>query len=165
MYGVHGEQLAIAEFADALLVVPKTLAVNAAKVRHCAVQSVCCVVRAVKCVCFGGGRQLQVWINVWLQTYINAPGAAGRCRVCCLDAFGSCLQGATELLAKLRALHHTAQSSSDKRNLGQFGLDLVNVPMFHAVARIGCLQDATELAAELRACQHTTQRVTRSHNP
>jgi chaperonin GroEL (HSP60 family) len=34
------EQLAIAEFADALLVIPKTLAVNAAKVRHCAVQSI-----------------------------------------------------------------------------------------------------------------------------
>lgn len=29
------EQLAIAEFADALLVIPKTLAVNAAKVRGC----------------------------------------------------------------------------------------------------------------------------------
>lgn len=29
------EQLAIAEFADALLVIPKTLAVNAAKVRQC----------------------------------------------------------------------------------------------------------------------------------
>jgi hypothetical protein len=29
------EQLAIAEFADALLVLPKTLAVNAAKVRAC----------------------------------------------------------------------------------------------------------------------------------
>ncbi len=29
------EQLAIAEFADALLVIPKTLAVNAGKVRRC----------------------------------------------------------------------------------------------------------------------------------
>ncbi|KAF6250936.1 chaperonin complex component [Scenedesmus sp. NREL 46B-D3] len=58
------EQLAIAEFADALLVIPKTLAVNAAK-------------------------------------------------------------DATELVAKLRALHHTAQSSADKRALGQCGLDLI----------------------------------------
>jgi T-complex protein 1 subunit alpha len=37
-----------------------------------------------------------------------------------------CLQDATELVAKLRAFHHTAQSSPDKRNLGQCGLDLIN---------------------------------------
>jgi T-complex protein 1 subunit alpha len=36
------------------------------------------------------------------------------------------LQDATELVAKLRAFHHTAQSSPDKRNLGQCGLDLIN---------------------------------------
>eukprot|EP00877_Chromochloris_zofingiensis_P001895 jgi/Chrzof1/11706/Cz06g06090.t1 len=57
------EQLAIAEFADALLVIPKTLAVNAAK-------------------------------------------------------------DATELVAKLRAYHHTAQTNADKKHLAHFGLDL-----------------------------------------
>jgi hypothetical protein len=36
------------------------------------------------------------------------------------------LQDATELVAKLRAFHHAAQSSADKRSLGQCGLDLIN---------------------------------------
>lgn len=58
------EQLAIAEFADALLVIPKTLAVNAAK-------------------------------------------------------------DATELVAKLRAYHHAAQTKPDKAHLASSGLDLV----------------------------------------
>jgi T-complex protein 1 subunit alpha len=58
------EQLAIAEFAEALLVIPKTLAVNAAK-------------------------------------------------------------DATELVAKLRAYHHTAQNKPGKENLAGYGLDLV----------------------------------------
>ncbi|DBA65756.1 hypothetical protein WJX79_009860 [Trebouxia sp. C0005] len=58
------EQLAIAEFADALLVIPKTLAVNAAK-------------------------------------------------------------DATELVAKLRAYHYTAQTRPEKKHLAQFGLDLI----------------------------------------
>ncbi len=31
---------------------------------------------------------------------------------------------ATELVAKLRAYHHTAQTSSDKQHLAQYGLDL-----------------------------------------
>jgi T-complex protein 1 subunit alpha len=57
------EQLAIAEFADALLVIPKTLAVNAAK-------------------------------------------------------------DATELVAKLRAYHFTAQTKPDKKHLAQCGLEL-----------------------------------------
>merc|ERR1711920_37711 len=58
------EQLAIAEFAEALLVIPKTLAVNAAK-------------------------------------------------------------DATELVAKLRAYHHTSQTKpNEKGHLSQFGLDL-----------------------------------------
>ena len=58
------EQLAIAEFAEALLTVPKCLAVNAA-------------------------------------------------------------QDATELVAKLRAYHHTAQSKPGKAHLAHYGLDLV----------------------------------------
>ena len=58
------EQLAIAEFADAMLVIPKTLTVNAAK-------------------------------------------------------------DATELVAKLRAYHNSAQSKPDKERLAHYGLDLV----------------------------------------
>ncbi|URD80808.1 T-complex protein 1 subunit alpha [Musa troglodytarum] len=57
------EQLAIAEFAESLLVIPKVLAVNAAK-------------------------------------------------------------DATELVAKLRAYHHTAQTKADKQHLSSMGLDL-----------------------------------------
>mmetsp|Transcript_20342 Transcript_20342/g.24389 ORF Transcript_20342/g.24389 Transcript_20342/m.24389 type:complete len:542 (+) Transcript_20342:99-1724(+) len=59
------EQLAIAEFAEALLVIPKVLSVNAAK-------------------------------------------------------------DATDLVAKLRAYHHTAQTKPNKQHLAGFGLDLVN---------------------------------------
>ncbi|CAL5401268.1 hypothetical protein ACSBR2_004612 [Camellia fascicularis] len=57
------EQLAIAEFAESLLIIPKVLAVNAAK-------------------------------------------------------------DATELVAKLRAYHHTAQTKADKKHLSSMGLDL-----------------------------------------
>lgn len=57
------EQLAIAEFAEALLVIPKTLAVNAAK-------------------------------------------------------------DSTDLVAKLKAVHHAAQNDGSKANLASFGLDL-----------------------------------------
>ncbi|GMH33391.1 hypothetical protein BSKO_01225 [Bryopsis sp. KO-2023] len=88
------EQLAIAEFADALLVIPKTLAVNAA-------------------------------------------------------------QDATELVAKLRAYHHAAQTRTDKQHLARFGLDLVggtlrdNVEagvLEPAMSKIKMLQFATEAA-------------------
>ncbi len=34
-------------------------------------------------------------------------------------------QDATELVAKLRAYHHTAQTNADKKHLGHFGLELV----------------------------------------
>ncbi len=58
------EQLAIAEFANALLVIPKTLAVNAAK-------------------------------------------------------------DATDLIAKLRAYHYTAQNKEEKKHFAKYGLDLL----------------------------------------
>jgi T-complex protein 1 subunit alpha len=58
------EQLAIAEFAEALLVIPKVLSVNAAK-------------------------------------------------------------DSTELVAKLRAYHHAAQTKPEKKHLAGYGLDLV----------------------------------------
>lgn len=86
------EQLAIAEFADALLVIPKTLSVNAAK-------------------------------------------------------------DATELVAKLRAYHHAAQTKADKKNLFSYGLDLVTGALRDSVqagvlepamAKIKMLQFATE---------------------
>lgn len=32
---------------------------------------------------------------------------------------------ATELVAKLRAYHHTAQTNADKKHLAHFGLDLI----------------------------------------
>jgi hypothetical protein len=35
-------------------------------------------------------------------------------------------QDATELVAKLRAYHHKAQSNPEKKHLAQFGLDLIN---------------------------------------
>jgi len=88
------EQLAIAEFADALLVIPKTLAVNAAK-------------------------------------------------------------DATDLVARLRAFHHTAQSQPDKKGLSQCGLDLVQGKVVNnvdagvlepALSKTKMIQFATEAA-------------------
>ncbi|KAL4532137.1 hypothetical protein Ndes2437B_g02559 [Nannochloris sp. 'desiccata'] len=88
------EQLAIAEFADALLIIPKTLAVNAAK-------------------------------------------------------------DATELVAKLRAYHHTAQTKDDKKHLAQCGLDLINGTVRNnveagvvepALSKLKIVQFATEAA-------------------
>lgn len=74
------EQLAIAEFADALLVIPKTLAVNAAK-------------------------------------------------------------DATELVAKLRAYHYTAQTRSERKQLAHSGLDLQAGTICNSVER-GVLEPA-----------------------
>lgn len=44
-----------------------------------------------------------------------------------IDGFNwcCCVQDATDLVAKLRAFHHTAQSSPDKKHLAQYGLDLI----------------------------------------
>lgn len=88
------EQLAIAEFAEALLIIPKVLAVNAAK-------------------------------------------------------------DATELVAKLRAYHHTAQTKADKRHLSSMGLDLAKGTIRNnleagviepAMSKVKIIQFATEAA-------------------
>lgn len=88
------EQLAIAEFADALLIIPKTLAVNAAK-------------------------------------------------------------DATELVAKLRAFHYSAQTNPEKKALAQSGLDLVGGTIRDniaagvvepALSKLKIIQFATEAA-------------------
>ncbi|CAL0325037.1 unnamed protein product [Lupinus luteus] len=88
------EQLAIAEFAESLLIIPKVLAVNAAK-------------------------------------------------------------DATELVAKLRAYHHSAQTKADKKKLSRMGLDLYegkvrdNVEagvIEPAMSKIKIIQFATEAA-------------------
>ncbi|KAE8694921.1 T-complex protein 1 subunit alpha [Hibiscus syriacus] len=92
----HGsrEQLAIAEFAEALVIIPKVLAVNAAK-------------------------------------------------------------DATELVAKLRAYHHTAQTKADKKHFSSMGLDLLNGTVRNnleagviepAMSKVKILQFATEAA-------------------
>ncbi|KAL0425801.1 UNVERIFIED_CONTAM: T-complex protein 1 subunit alpha [Sesamum radiatum] len=88
------EQLAIAEFAESLLIIPKVLAVNAAK-------------------------------------------------------------DATELVAKLRAYHHTAQTKADKKHLSSMGLDLVKGIVRNnleagviepAMSKVKIIQFATEAA-------------------
>ncbi|XP_038982489.1 T-complex protein 1 subunit alpha [Phoenix dactylifera] len=88
------EQLAIAEFAESLLIIPKVLAVNAAK-------------------------------------------------------------DATELVAKLRAYHHTAQTKADKQHLSSMGLDLYKGTIRNnleagviepAMSKVKILQFATEAA-------------------
>ncbi|KAL0464602.1 UNVERIFIED_CONTAM: T-complex protein 1 subunit alpha [Sesamum latifolium] len=88
------EQLAIAEFAESLLIIPKVLAVNAAK-------------------------------------------------------------DATELVAKLRAYHHTAQTKADKKHLSSMGLDLVKGTVRNnleagviepAMSKVKIIQFATEAA-------------------
>ncbi|EEF37754.1 T-complex protein 1 subunit alpha [Ricinus communis] len=88
------EQLAIAEFAESLLIIPKVLAVNAAK-------------------------------------------------------------DATELVAKLRAYHHTAQTKADKKHLSSMGLDLSRGTIRNnleagviepAMSKVKIIQFATEAA-------------------
>ncbi|XP_065851765.1 T-complex protein 1 subunit alpha isoform X1 [Euphorbia lathyris] len=88
------EQLAIAEFAESLLIIPKILAVNAAK-------------------------------------------------------------DATELVSKLRAYHHTAQTKADKKHLSSMGLDLSKGTIRNnleagviepAMSKVKILQFATEAA-------------------
>ncbi|KAE8663103.1 T-complex protein 1 subunit alpha [Hibiscus syriacus] len=88
------EQLAIAEFAEALLIIPKVLAVNAAK-------------------------------------------------------------DSTELVAKLRAYHHTAQTKADKKHFSSMGLDLLNGTVRNnlesgviepTMSKVKILQFATEAA-------------------
>ncbi|XVF29606.1 hypothetical protein REPUB_Repub15cG0136400 [Reevesia pubescens] len=88
------EQLAIAEFAESLLIIPKVLAVNAAK-------------------------------------------------------------DATELVAKLRAYHHTAQTKADKKHYSSMGLDLLNGTVRNnleagviepAMSKVKIIQFATEAA-------------------
>ncbi|KAJ4727203.1 T-complex protein 1 alpha subunit [Melia azedarach] len=88
------EQLAIAEFAESLLIIPKVLAVNAAK-------------------------------------------------------------DATELVAKLRAYHHTAQTKADKKHLSSMGLDLAKGTIRNnleagviepAMSKVKIIQFATEAA-------------------
>ncbi|KAI8572354.1 hypothetical protein RHMOL_Rhmol01G0192000 [Rhododendron molle] len=88
------EQLAIAEFAESLLIIPKVLAINAAK-------------------------------------------------------------DATELVAKLRAYHHTAQTKTDKKHLSSMGLDLLKGTVRNnleagviepAMSKVKILQFATEAA-------------------
>ncbi|KAK6142966.1 hypothetical protein DH2020_023314 [Rehmannia glutinosa] len=88
------EQLAIAEFAESFLIIPKVLAVNAAK-------------------------------------------------------------DATELVAKLRAYHHTAQTKADKKHLSSMGLDLIKGTVRNnleagviepAMSKVKIIQFATEAA-------------------
>ena len=88
------EQLAIAEFAEALLVIPKVLSVNAAK-------------------------------------------------------------DSTELVAKLRAYHHAAQTKPEKKHLAGYGLDLVKGELKDnlndgvlepALSKVKSIQFATEAA-------------------
>ncbi|KAF4396516.1 hypothetical protein F8388_005786 [Cannabis sativa] len=88
------EQLAIAEFAESLLIIPKVLSVNAAK-------------------------------------------------------------DATELVAKLRAYHHTAQTKADKKHLSSMGLDLLKGTVRNnleagviepAMSKVKIIQFATEAA-------------------
>ncbi|KAK2636001.1 hypothetical protein Ddye_030793 [Dipteronia dyeriana] len=88
------EQLAIAEFAESLLIIPKVLAVNAAK-------------------------------------------------------------DATELVAKLRAYHHSAQTKADKKHLSSMGLDLTKGAVRNnleagviepAMSKVKIIQFATEAA-------------------
>lgn len=88
------EQLAIAEFAESLLIIPKVLAVNAAK-------------------------------------------------------------DATELVAKLRAYHHSAQTKADRKHLSNMGLDLAKGTVRNnleagvlepAMSKVKIIQFATEAA-------------------
>ena len=86
------EQIAITEFSEALNIIPKTLAVNAAK-------------------------------------------------------------DATELVAKLRAYHHTSQTKEGKAHLAHYGLDLYNGAIINNVEK-GILEPAT---SKIKSLQFATE--------
>lgn len=161
------EQLAIAEFADALLVIPKTLAVNAAKVCGRDVCGRGGMKRAAR-----AGRRADL-LDVLKRRLLKAGSSSnsntllphvyttaiiGRCLPythpvqpipiqaahstfhsipfnqrplpsCSVAPLLLCpcavLQDATDLVARLRAFHHAAQSQPDKKGLSQCGLDLL----------------------------------------
>ncbi|KAK4397429.1 T-complex protein 1 subunit alpha [Sesamum angolense] len=97
------EQLAIAEFAEALLIIPK-------------------------------------WTILNVSILVLAVNAA---------------KDATELVAKLRAYHHTAQTKADKKHLSSMGLDLMKGTVRNnleagviepAMSKVKIIQFATEAA-------------------
>lgn len=116
------EQLAIAEFAEALLVIPKTLAVNAAQVQYRVVDAG----SSQRCVLFQG-------VSV---SAVSVPFCCFNCSMIVVTEYDlvfcifrlmkrryhppflcHCLasvQDATELVAKLRAYHNTSQLQEDK---------------------------------------------------
>lgn len=63
-----------------------------------------------------------------------------------------CLQDATELVAKLRAFHHTAQSSPDKKQLAQYGLDLIDGRVVNNVEQ-GVLEPALSKTKMIQVCE------------
>lgn len=78
------EQLAIAEFAESLLIIPK-----------------------VEKISF----LFKVYFNLLLNLFLNK---------CCLQVLSvNAAKDATELVAKLRAYHHTAQTKADKKHLSR----------------------------------------------
>ena len=127
------EQLAIAEFADALLVIPKTLAVNAGKVcdhpggsfapyqlavtestvhhHQRQVTHICTYRRGVPKMTQQAAHRLSVAASLqWLtSSHASSPS-----------------QDATELVSRLASFHYTAQTRPEKKHYAHYGLDLVN---------------------------------------
>lgn len=65
-----------------------------------------------------------------------------------------CLQDATDLVARLRAFHHTAQSQPDKKNLSQCGLDLINGKVGSRLFRATSVCSVSAAALRNTACTH-----------
>jgi len=77
---------------------------------------------------------------VWIQD--GGPSALlllSPAELCWAHAVLCCVrvQDATDLVARLRAFHHTAQSQPDKKGLSQCGLDLVQGKVRSGFNRIG----------------------------
>ena len=104
------EQLAIAEVADALLVIPKALAVNAAKDATELVRPSGLVWHAC----------LSAWRSILMGDLRLLPVSTQRLPQCRSNAILLCLQ-----VAKLRAYHYTAQTKPEKAGLARYGLDLI----------------------------------------
>ncbi|KAF9600623.1 hypothetical protein IFM89_011206 [Coptis chinensis] len=128
---------------DALCIVKRTLESNKVVAGGGAVESALCVYLERLALSFGSREQLAV--GEFAESLLVIP------KILAVNA----AKDATELVSKLRAYHHTAQDSADKRHLSSMGLDLSNGTIRNnleagviepAMSKVKIIQFATEAA-------------------
>ncbi|KAJ4873441.1 T-complex protein 1 subunit alpha [Raphanus sativus] len=122
--------------------------------------SLCIVKRTLESnTVVAGGGAVESALSVYLEHLATTLGSREqlaiaefcRCAVLAVNA----AKDATELVAKLRAYHHTAQTKADKKHYSSMGLDLVNGTIRNnleagviepAMSKVKIIQFATEAA-------------------